>query len=57
MVPVMTEAKHYKFVKKGGSLKEELVRLFSYVSQGRREECLSEWSLQAAEAIKAAVNK
>ena len=36
MIPVIVEARSYKFVKKGKELHQELARLFNYIARGRK---------------------
>jgi hypothetical protein len=48
MVPVITESKRYKFVKRGQRLELELARLFEFVYREEKMKALGSWSSEVA---------
>lgn len=44
MIPVITDSRRYKFVKKGGKVEMELARLFEYVYREEKVKAVGNWS-------------
>lgn len=48
MIPVITGSKHYKFIKRGGRVELELVRLFDFIYKEERGKAVASWSAAVA---------
>lgn len=51
MIPVMTESRRYKFIKKGGDLNTELVRLFDFMAKDKKDDILKGWCEKIVEQM------